>query len=865
MGKFANRLAKEQDPVTHIKRQLAADHQRYPDQEVKFLSNAPLQADIEGYFGGKPAATPELDDLEAFQSSAKGGFAVRKTTQLPNLTNLISGDYFGKEGLNQVDEEFEGASQDGNASDYDDDDGIDPLHAMMARQDGQAVSSDYDRLDTGQLHVMDNHFKEWADLADENLPLQEVTGEGSPAKEAARAAAVGGMDPNWRTTPTRNLRDLEQLPFAGRRGAQRMLAGFGVRPGETTRERSTPENIDQGIARAKLGRARAQFNATAAPLQRLMGPEHAGTPSAVPMARAELNKQAKAEQLNAREQAIKLANARSDDPAGLEGRRLTSGKDAAGWMNYTPLNLAKDRRGEQTATPIAEVSEDQEDDSLTKALVPDYFANKPEEDVAPPPAYDAAQAEADQVAWGGMSFDQEKASNALRNPKKAKLYARMAEAKAQREAAPPEPQRAPVPAPRRPGPGLFSRIGGALSKAAGVVGNAISSAGRGIASLFGFGSRRGAPVTSTFNRNERAQEARVMARDDRPDYVPPPEVEEKPELKYGRLLDANYAKARENWLNFAIPYRDAASQRERERQEGYREQERRENDAKFALENETKPERALRMANERGDVNVGQFKQYDSEEKFVGMPEITEDRFLDQEAKDKKAEEREKQQQQHRAMLELEAQMREKERAEKERKLKAYENLRYQRDKDDAAEALQGGADHAEALHPSAFTSLSFSHFAADASAGASVQGSPSTSQSALIQESIPPQVESKPVAKSEAPVSEPNVAAAPKGVINLPKNAASKAKLVGPQVTAADRAEGARMLNANNAKIEENEANNKKFGYKAKKLFGMVQDQRIDPEYSGKSEREAAEIAMQARLAQEERRKATKKKRLFG
>jgi hypothetical protein len=101
----------------------------------------------------------------------------------------------------------------------------------------------------------------------------------------------------------------------------------------------------------------------------------------------------------------------------------------------------------------------------------------------------------------------------------------------------------------------------------------------------------------------------------------------------------------------------------------------------------------------------------------------------------------------------------------------------------------------------------------------------------------------------------EPQLKAPPKSLQKLLNNpsSAAKAKLVGPQPTEADNAEGLRMLSANNRKIRENTLNNRKAGHKVKKLLGMAKDQRIDPEYEGASSATAAELAMRARLAREE------------
>lgn len=128
--------------------------------------------------------------------------------------------------------------------------------------------------------------------------------------------------------------------------------------------------------------------------------------------------------------------------------------------------------------------------------------------------------------------------------------------------------------------------------------------------------------------------------------------------------------------------------------------------------------------------------------------------------------------------------------------------------------------------------------------------GGASGGASALIEEHNAPSVESDVV----QPV--------PKGVINLPKNGGKKAKLVGPQPTKAQQAEGRRLLRANQQKIDENTANNKKLIYKAKKAVNLVQDQRVDPELVGLSEREAAEHVMRADQAHEAR--VGKKKGFF-
>lgn len=874
MGRLAARLAKEQDPVTHIRRQNVSDNQRYPDQEVNFQGNAPIQISHEDYFGAQATASPELDDLEAFQSSANGGFASRKTTQVRNLTNLIGGDYFGKQGVNQIEEEFEGASQDGNASDYEDDKDLDPLHAMMARQDGEAVTSEYERLDTGQLNVMDNHFKDWSDLANESLPSQAAVGQGSPSSAEARAAADGGMDPNWRTTPTRNLRDLEQLPFAGRRGAQRMLAGFGVRPGENTRERTTtPDTIGQGLARRNLGLARAQFNKSAGVLGRLTGPQHAGTSAVAPSARAIVQRRSDTATIRARVARMTRANGGSDRLEDAEeGRAIAFGnrRATASLMNYTPLDRTRDRRGDPTATTIAEAPEAQEDDNLTSGLRPDYFSadSMVEENQPEAPGYDAAQAEADRVAAGGMTFDQERAAKALRNPKKAKLYARMAEIKAQREAAPPEVEPSEGEVRPQPKPGLFSRIGGALAKAGRVVGNALSSAGRGISSMLGFGSRRGTPTSESFNPAQRAQDARVMARDEREDEPEettestpdvsrrltfnassPDYIQEKPEIKYGRMLDENYAKSREVFGNFAQGYRDMSRRNEDARGKA----ERMRALEKIERDNETRPDRAARIAQERGE---GQVSVPGTGQPFAGLPEINDDTFVDEETKQKRADEKREQQARDRAALEAELEIRRKQKAEEERKLRVRQDAQFKSDRHEANEAVKGSADQAVALHAAAGAPRLIDYFSADRM-GVEPEQQASLSSSVNLQERHVPSAELGQASVSEAPIS--------KGVINLPKNGGMKAKLVGPQETAADKAEGARMLAANNAKMDENVSNNKKWGFKAKKIFGLAEDQRIDPEYAGKSSGEATELAMQARLAREERLKATKKKRVFG
>jgi len=110
--------------------------------------------------------------------------------------------------------------------------------------------------------------------------------------------------------------------------------------------------------------------------------------------------------------------------------------------------------------------------------------------------------------------------------------------------------------------------------------------------------------------------------------------------------------------------------------------------------------------------------------------------------------------------------------------------------------------------------------------------------------------------------VAAPDIPANPSvGVINLPRNAGKKAKLVGPQPTKADKKEAARLLAANNAKAHENAVNNSKVSYKAKKFFGRAKDQRIDPQYAGRSQQEAEQMVMEARLAGVERRRANKKK----
>lgn len=389
-------------------------------------------------------------------------------------------DYFGKDGA-VAEEDYEGGSQDGEFSDEDHQDDIDPMLGVMAQQDGAGGGYDGGRIDGGRVNMSEEAFSPFEELADTNLPkgAEARSGEDKKAWKAKESsAAIGGMNPHFDSTPTRNLRDLEQLPYAGRRGAQRMLAGFGVRPGENTRERVLPGSIGEGLARRNLGMARQRFKsaeqepAAASPFplagsqqHRVIGPRHAGDgmkadPNEVPLhpenPKATVNIARTKERLGKFRTANKRAKARD--------RRW--GWDAPG--------LKPDMA--PTMGEIAEAGDEGEflsDEPGSAPIDAGYFSS------------DRHQIEPVQARPASIDLDEDSGTE-----KKLSI---------------PELEE---PAPKKPG--FFSRLGGALAKAGRVAGNALSSAGRGLKSLFGFGKRAApmnAPDTST--AAERARNARM--------------------------------------------------------------------------------------------------------------------------------------------------------------------------------------------------------------------------------------------------------------------------------------------------------------------------------------------------------------------
>jgi hypothetical protein len=923
---------------------------------AKWLGSAPDLGQSPNYFYGGSPTVPEMSDMKLVGASKLGGYQARQTTDVSNLTHLMNfTDYFKQDGVVN-EEDFEGGSVDGEVSDEEYDDQVDPEVLLKAQKDGVGGGYEEGRIDMGAINIVDNHLTPFEELADEALP-KDVVGEGGGSPEAAREAAAGGLDPNFHSTPTRNLRDLEQMPFAGTRGAQRTLSGFGMRPGENTRERMLPGSIGEGMARRNLGLARQQLKslngpAAASPFplapsqeHRHIGPRHAGDGMKADPNEVKVNQDDPTSTIN-----IKRTK-----------ERLKKFRTANRHAKIRDEHNAWDAPGLKTgmAPTMGEIAE-ADDES-------EYLSNEPghakvDENYFAP---DRVQDELVEDRPNSIDLDED-----LSNEKKLSIPALNA----------PTPKKS----------GFFSRLGGAIAKAGRVAGNALSSAGLGLKSLFGFGKKAAPAAADTSTAAERvsnvrneeaaaeyerqqnrpgmaelqgalddpvnqgtieqAKEAgidlrapmgdseleqlqRMMhvdpepARDDDAkwlpevmesrmydDYVSPRDEEVRifPEAQ-DTVFKANHfeepdegknarARARrkagipspESYTNEQADDYDLTDQRiTRYQNEAFAYQQgdgvqysggvAPEDRTKIAKEFFSKFRENPRLsfkpyalnrqedlfdAEEAGMSNpLGQKLEYNIDENYMMSDE-------DRKAKAAAEEQAEKdrwarQNEQNEKWLAIEAPYKKKrmEAEEKRRqaelqRMREQEDRNYELDLDSNAKAMKQGAEQATALHAGALDVVKDNYFS-DALAGANVEGQGTFSQALNINENYVPEPSMESAVQPlNAPVSVAPEQQAPPKVINLPKNAANKAKLVGDSPNKADQAEAARMLQANASKRAENDANNKKFSYKAKKLFGKVKDQRIDPEYDGKTQREAAEIAMQARMAHEERTKNSKKKK---
>ncbi len=921
---------------------------------AKWEGSAPDLGQFPNYFYGASPAAPEMSDMKLVGESKLGGYQARQTTDVSNLTHLMNfGDYFGESGVVK-EEDYEGGSVDGEVSDEEYDDQVDPEVLLKAQKDGAEGGYQDGRIDMGGINIMDSHLTPFEEQADQALP-QDVIGEGGGSTEAAREAAAGGLDPNFHSTPTRNLRDLEQMPFAGKRGAQRTLSGFGVRPGENTRERILPGTIGEGLARRNLGLARQQLKvqngpsaASPFPLapsqeHRLIGPRHAGDGMTADPNEVLLNKDDPTSTINISRTKNRLKKFR------------TANKHAKARDQYNAWEAPGLKASmAPTMGEIAEADDESE-----------YLSNEP------------GHARVDE-----SYFATDRNQQALLDDRPGSVVLEEDSSTENRLSSP----ALNAPTPKKTG--FFSRLGGALAKAGRVAGNALSSAGRGLKSLFGFG-KKAAPaavdastaaerVSNVRNEDAAAEYERQQSRpgmaelqsalddpinqrtiaqakdagmslraptsDDeleqlqrmmQVDSEPPRDDDARwyPEVMESRMND-DYVSPRDDEARIFPEAQDTAfkSNYFEEPEEGKNARFRARRKAGIpspesytdeqADDYDLTADRIQRYQNEayayqQGDgveysggvaaedrTKISQeffskfrenprlsFKPYarnrqedlfDAEHDGMSNPlgqkieyNLDEDYMMSDEDRQAKAAAQEqaekdrwaRQNEENKKWLEIEAPYKKKRmEAEEKRRQAELQRIREQQDRSYDAEleanakAMAGGADQATALHGGAFDVVKDNYFS-DELAGANAEGQGTFSQALNIEENY----FSKPASSSatepvNAPVSVPPEQQAPPKVINLPKNAAKKAKLVGNSPSKADQAEAARMLQANATKRSENEANNKKLSYKAKKLFGQVKDQRIDPEYDGKSQREAAEIAMQARMAHEERTKKSKK-----
>ena len=410
----------------------------------------------------KKAPPSIYDDLEPQQSSGwrSGQFeGSRINNQVRGLDQLLMDNYFTPDGVRVEEDAFEGASEAG--FDSEDDYGDDNPELLLKAQDDDAVGGyEMGRIDGGRVNVMDEGLVLFEDLADANLPSGDVVGEGSGSKESARAAALAGPSAEWASR-----RDQHQLPFS--KG--------GLESSTRHRPTLTPEQVQ---ARRGLNDARQRFNETAHESQKLLGPHHAGSAFAKPAP---------------------------------DQRLLRQGMGNLNW-NWTKMQPRMGGGVGATAVggDIMEATDEMEsapDEGLSGVDVnTNYFS--PQEEAPAPPGYDQAAVDASRVGQGMLTLDQERQAKALRNPKKAKLYAKMAANAAKRA-------RSDVESPRAPranrGKGFFSTLGNAFSKGASVLGNALSSLGSGIMSMFRPRSAPvGAPTSSSFDPAEQASNARMV-------------------------------------------------------------------------------------------------------------------------------------------------------------------------------------------------------------------------------------------------------------------------------------------------------------------------------------------------------------------
>lgn len=925
---------------------------------AKWFGSAPDLGQSSDHFYGSPARVPDESDMKVVGQSKN--FQARLSTAVPNIANLInSHDYFGESGVVQ-EEDYEGGSVDGEVSDEEFDDQVDPEVLLKGQKDGAEGGYEDGPISGGRINVMDSHLTPFEEQADEALPLDSVVENDEASKKAwkkARTAeAQGGMDPNYDFTPTRTLRDLEQLPFAGQRGAHRTKAGFGVRPGENTRERVLPGTIGEGLARRNLGLARQQLKSQNGPSaaspfplapsqeHRHIGPRHAGDgmtadPNLVP-----LNK---------------------DDPTLINIRRTkdrltkfrTANKHAKARDKYD--NWDAPGLKASMAPTMGEIAE-ADDES-------EYLSNEP------------GHARLDESYF---STDRNQEALLDNRPGSVDLDEDSSTEK-----------RLSIPALNAPTPkktGFFSRLGGALAKAGRVAGNALSSAGRGLKSLFGFGKKAAPAAVDASTAAERVSNVRnedaaaeyerqqsrpgmaelqsalddpinqgtiAQAKDAGMNLRAPTSDDELEQLRRMMQVDSEppsddnarwYPEVMESRMNddYVSPRDDEArifpEAQDTAFKSDYFEEPEEGKDARFrarrkagipspesytdeqADDYDLTADRIQRYQNEAYAYQQGDgveysggvaaedrtkisreffskfrenprlsFKPYarnrqedlfDAEHDGMSNPlgqkieyNLDEDYMMSDEDRQAKAAAQEqaekdrwaRQNEDNEKWLAIEAPYKKKRlEAEEKRRQAELQRIREQQDRSYDAEleanakAMDGGAEQATALHGGAFDVVKDNYFS-DELAGANAEGQGTFSQALNIDENY----FSKPASSSatapvNAPVSAPPEQQAPPKVINLPKNSAKKAKLVGNSPSKADQAEAARMLQANATKRSENEANNKKVSYKTKKFFGQVKDQRIDPEYEGKSQREAAEIAMQARMAHEERTKKSKKKK---
>jgi hypothetical protein len=528
-SKFARYMAKREEAQKRAESRPDAGKDPFlkqsPDLNVESRPRAGGVSDLRSLLQGDDSASGNdaMAGLRNVRASKMAGSTTRAqarehfSSNVLNLTHLIGGDRFGKQGvIEEADYDSDGASQQGFASDSEDEYDDEFAH-ITARNDGITTSLPQGPISSSRGNLQGQHFEDLSALADAALPSSDVVGEGGRSKEEARAAALAG-----------HRRGLLHLPF--RRGFE-----------STTRNRPLPENDEQRSARKELGLARAKFNESADAAQRLHGPRRLGhkpslqvDPNGMRLAGvgeagaftllggdtthasgAATPDQA---QVSAKFQRLKQAYSRVDPKHNMNRRnaiRATSIDSPAAQTNevkpleqpflkpqYRPMmggmpggmNKAPAVGGE-----IIEASEEMEntpDEGLDGVPLNAGYFNAPADEEAPAGIADSGEVEKEpEPSWAFSSLSTGPKTEAYRK-KKAKIAAKIA---ANRAKAAKAAERGEAPRSTSPKRGIFSRIGGAISKAARVLGNGLSSLGSGIKSMFGPRQAPLGPPTVAFN------------------------------------------------------------------------------------------------------------------------------------------------------------------------------------------------------------------------------------------------------------------------------------------------------------------------------------------------------------------------------